>query len=297
MKMGGKDAMHFTMQVCSVTNPFCPESIGARWPDNSYTKSVGWSMTDLTAELGTNGAGGCCALFFPEGCVAQGSVTGTTATFTGSMSFMQNWPTGVVRYRITSWGLRVSTQLSPMTVSGMVRIRLFSPLNGSFFNTTSVTSNMADASHDIPLARLVGKDGFIIPAPLGDVNARQFRDIADFNPVIASYKNPGWQIAQVSISGGPASFAGAVFVNAFYNFELIFADGDAQTAFAQPPPENNLAVREASASVFSSVGNFFDGAVSAVDRLYNSKAARFAGKIGMAYMTKSPAPLLIRDVD
>lgn len=292
----GLEMMSYSMQVCSVTNPFCPEAIGARWPDNSYSKSVGWSITDLQAGLSCDASGNASMLIVPEGYYSSGTLAGTVSTNAATLVAFASWPANVVRYRITSWGFRLNSQLSPMTVAGMLRVRLFSPMNGSTLGTTSIVNNDCDNAYDIPLARVLNTDLHIIPSPLGD-NARYFRDIADFNTTLASYKNPGWQIVQIAVNGAAASTVSAINVSVFFNFEFIFADADPSIKFAQPPPRNNPAVQQGSASVFASIGNFIEGAASKVDALMNSKAARLAGKVGLSMLTKNPAPMMIRDVD
>jgi hypothetical protein len=294
-----KGSMSFAMGVCSLTNPFCPESVNSRWPDNSYTKSVGWSVTNMPQQLSANAAGDVNVLLFPEGYYSLGTLTGNSSA-NGALTAFTTWPTGTVRYRITSWGVRVSCQMTPMTASGMVRVRLFSPMGGTSLATTSIVSNLADASIDIPLARLINEDLFVIPAPLGD-NARFFRDTADFTTTLANYKNPGWQIVQLAINGAPASTTNALVFNIFYNLEFVFGDGDASMQFATPPPRNSPALQQGSASVIETVGNFLEGTAEKVDRIFKSKAFRLgtnmAAMAGAAY-TGNPKPLLaIRNMD
>lgn len=294
-----KGSMSFAMGVCALTNPFCPESINSRWPDNSYTKSVGWSVTNMPQNLSANAAGDVNILLFPEGYYSLGTLTGNSSANSALTAFTA-WPTGSVRYRITSWGVRVTCQMTPMTASGMVRVRLFSPMGGSSLATTSIVSNLADASIDIPLARLINEDLFVIPAPLGD-NARFFRDTADLSTTLATYKNPGWQIVQLAINGAPASTTNALTFNIFYNLEFVFGDGDASMQFATPPPKNSPALQQGSASVTEQVGNFLEGTAEKVDRIYQSKAFKLGANIAAmaaAAYTGDPRPMLaIRNMD
>lgn len=296
-------AMRFVMDVCSVTNPFCPESIAARWPDNSYTKSAGWSATAIPNGFSTDASGNASNLYLPDGQGSTASVSGTTATHT-AFGALFTQPSGTARYRVTTWGLKLTTSLSRYTAAGMVRVRLFSPIGGASLASISTTSTMADAIMDIPLSRLVGKDLFIVPAPLGD-NARLFRDTTPVT-TIANWVNPGWQVVSVSVTGGPISTAGVLEAQMFYNYEYVFADGDAQNAFAEPPPSNNVAVQNASASTLSSVGNFIEDTAGKVDSFFNSKTFKLlsnGAQFGAALYSRNPLAItasgaqLIRDVD
>ncbi len=293
-------AMRFAMDVCSVTNPFCPEAIAARWPDNSYTKSAGWSATALANSFISDANGNANTIYLPDGQGSAGTVTGTTsahASFTSLVTF----PSNVARYRVTSWGIKLTTSLSRFTAAGMVRVRLFSPIVGASLASISTTSVMADAVMDIPLSRLVGKDLFVVPAPLGD-NARLFRD-ATLVTAPASWVNPGWQVISVSVTGAPISTSGILEAQLFYNYEFVFTDGDAQNAFAEPPPTNNPLVQNGNASTLAQVGNFIEDAAGKVDSIFKSKAFKYL-RLGAATATRNPqliaaasAPILIQDAD
>lgn len=276
-KAAASAILSMAMQACSVTNPFCPEAIAARWPDNSYTKSVGWSMTAFQVTLANGASSTVSRMYFPD-YVLTGLDPSTYAypsitwNATGGSAF--SVPSNVARWRITSWGMRIGVTTSLLNTQGMLRVRLFSPLNGSTLGTTSATSNMADAEVDLPLARLVEHDVFVIPAPLG-INARLFND-ARSNTTLATWVNPGWQVVQITLDGLPVvAGSGSVNIGLFYNFEFVFADGDASTAFCQPPPADNPIVRKANATVFERVGNFVEGAADKVDKLFQSKALKY----------------------
>lgn len=260
--------------ACALTNPFCESSVGSRWPDDSYTKSVGWSVTNYPKNLDTTAAGSAMRIYFPD----QGApyadasgIAGTVGTFAGAYSMQSSPPANGVRFRITSWGLRIYSTLSPMNAQGVVRVRLLSPQTGSTLGTVDGATSLADACYDIPIARLLQQDFFVIPAPLG-TNARFFRDTTS-SATIASWQNPGWQVVVLSVFGAPASTT-AIFVNAFYNYEYVFADGDASTAFARAPPANSPLVRSVSATLMERIGNFATGTISALDKAYQTTAGR-----------------------
>jgi len=282
------------MQVCSVTNPFCPEAVGARWPDNSYTRSLTYSTMGYTKALTANAAGLGAVLYFGDGKYnineAATYVAGT-ATFSNATSFTGTWPTGVVRFRLTSFGVRVSSAYSPNTVSGMLRIRLYSPVAGASLTVTDPTSVLCDDQWDIPIARLTTKDVFVTSAPLGDM-ARQFKT-EPASTAISSWTNPGWQVIGVAVDGAPASAVGIINIQAYYHYEIVVGEADTQSSLATAPPPNNPVVREASAGVLARVGNFASGAASAVNRVFESSAGQFVAQGLLTYFTKKPPPMLM----
>lgn len=295
--------VEFVRDVCSVTNPFCPEAIGARWPDNSYTKSVGWSITDRQMSLGADAAGTAGVVFAGDlgAAYTLGSFSGATATWSANWSQLTAMPSNSVRYRLTSWGIKVSSNLSKFTAAGMVRVRLFSPISGATLGTSSINSNMADFAMDIPLSRVIEKDLFIVPAALGD-NARFFRANESYTSTVANWQNPGWQIVQIAAEGAPAS-VNVLNLSIFYNFELVFADGDASNAFAQPPPKPQPGVIKAVAGIVPMIGNAITGTAETVDRLYNTRVGQFVANnlanyfLGPGGTLARGTALAIRDVN
>jgi hypothetical protein len=266
MPMKGNMAM--ARGACSITNPFCPEAIGSRWPDNSYTKSVGWSITNRSGSLGSNASGsGSTLLTCDVGgySLTSSSVVGDVVTYPATFTPVTTFPSNAARYRITSWGIKINTLLSKMTAAGMIRIRLFSPIGGATLGVTSLSSPFADASLDLPVSRLVDKDMFIFAAPLGD-NARIFRDAAAVTSTVANWINPGFQVIQIGFDGAPVS-TGILNMSVFINYEIVFADGDSSNAYAQPPPANNLPLQQLSAYVQARTGNFIQGSGEMIDKV------------------------------
>jgi len=282
--------MSYAMQTCAVTNPFCPEAIGARWPDNSMTKSVGWSITGAPLTLSSDANGNSACLF--RGSQYQyvtGTTVGSTITYPGTCLAIVNPPTAVVRARLTSWGLKINCNLSKMTCTGVVRIRLFSPIDGTGLNSVDGNSVAADNALDIPLSRLIDKDFYIIPMPLGEIARLFSTDMLNSN-LDGTFQN-SWQVVQLFVAGAPVSTAGVLAVQFYYNYEFCFTDGSSTTAFAQPPPPNLPVVREANASVLSKVGNFIEGTAQKVDNFVKSSAAKYLAA-GAAYAFGGPAAAL-----
>lgn len=280
--------------VCSITDPFCPGANQGRWPDNSNTKSIAWNIVGQPIFLDTLANGGCAALFVPgrgASYTVATSITGTnvvgvfpdalTAVNSASLPSMS-------RFRITSWGLKVSCPLSRFTAQGTLAIRCFSPETFAGLSSIELMTSFADCMVDIPLQRIIDSDEYVVSMPLG-TDARLFRASAEAPTLLSTGLNLGWQVITVAGLGMPASTAGALSIYVYAHVEYTPADGDANYAFATPPPRSNLLLQETSASTLDKVGNFISGAASKVEALFQSKAVRTLATIGAGYATAGPA--------
>jgi len=273
--------MALAMGACSISNPFCPEAIGARWPDNSFTKSNSFSFSGERVSLTSNASGAASVLF--TAALSQqyyaGTMTGTTAAYTtgNGLGTFAN----ISRYRITSWGIKIQCASPMMTTTGTLNIRLFSPQLGTSLASINTVMYMADASYDIPMNRLIGNDIHVIPMPLG-VDARRFivPDAGTYN--ITSWTNPGWQAINVATSDALASTV-VCNVYCYYNYEFVPADGDILNAYAIAPPADSPLLRGANAGVLERVGNFIEGAATKVDNIFKSNAMKYIAAAGGAY--------------
>jgi hypothetical protein len=304
------DISHLVRGTCSITNPFCDEANGARWPDNSHTKSVSYDFKAVL-NLISDAAGFASQLFGPNINLnrSTGTNTGTSAVFV-SMSKFGNVAdlTAVSRYRLTSYGFRFYCTLPALTAQGTLHIRLFSPEAYASLGTVDFTTVNADVSYDIPVSRVMNKDVYILCAPLGD-EARLWHPL-DTVANLANLTNIGWQICLVGVSGAPLSTSGVVSVESFYHYEVINDDSSALQLFAHAPPRNNPTLQAASAYTLENIGNKIEGAASTVDKFFQSKAVKYlstglaiafggpaAGAASYGAISAGQSRQMIRDVD
>lgn len=278
-------SMSMAMQVCAVTNPFCAEAKGARWPDNSYTKSVGISF-EASSILTTdpNGTVSQLLLTGERPMVADGTITAGIAAY-NSMNLFPGLSgiTGLARWRLTSCGVRINCVSTRMNTAGRLRLRLFSPMNGGSLASVALNTIYADSMLDIPLSRLIEKDVFVIPMPLGDVARLYNTASAPYEPgPISGWLNPGWQVLQIAVEGGQVDTP-CVGITVYYNYEYVFDDASNFQLLAQPPPSNSLAIQQANAGVLASVGNFVEGSAQRLDSFVQSSAFRWFGTAAAAY--------------
>jgi len=273
--------MAFSMQTCGVSNPFCPQANGARWPDNSYTKSLTFDVCGEKSTFTTSATGTGGFLFLPSytGFVGAGSYLAPNFTYS-TLSALSSYPT-MGRWRLTSWGIKLQAPTSKLNTAGTLTIRLFSPSAGSSITSINAGTTMADSMMTIPLSRLCDEDLFVIPMPLGD-DAREWRN-TDTITQVNTFVNPGWQVIEVNTTDATASTV-ALNCYSYMHFEFVPYDGDVLYSYADAPPKNNLMVREGNASVLERIGNFVEGGAAKVDKLFQSKALKyFAAAAGAAF--------------
>jgi len=282
----GSMAVH---NICSVSDPFCAGARGAKWPDANRTRTLAWSVPGFVLALGSDAAGRVSSLFLPNATATQAStsaLTATDATYTDALNFPVSAPT-LARWRITSWGLRITSPLSRMTATGTCHIRLFSPDSFSSLGVVPFATTMCDNMLDIPLQRLIDQDEYIIPMPLG-TDARLFRDTSEMPSLLSTGKNCGWQVVNVAVTGAPVSTPGVINVYLYYNIEYTAPDGDTAYAFSTPPPPSSPLVQQGTSSVLDRVGNFISGAASKVEALFQNKAAQYVASGVAGYLTAGP---------
>lgn len=282
-------------QACTLSNPFCPEADQARWPDGATSRSVCYNLrSQQNVDTGSTGLGCTIVLGdlsypfnFPTAMTGS-SVTANATNVASGVTF----PTGIVRYRLTSWGVKVDCVSPPMTTQGKVHVRLYSPMTGSTLGTFSPTTYSADNWLDVTMASLIEKPLFIFPSPLG-IEAREFRDPSAITATLANWQNPGWQVVTVSIIGGPVSTT-PVTLTLFAHYEVIFADGDPSTTFATPPPTPAIAVQQTVPTVLQQVGGFIQTGANNVDAVYQTKAGKALMDWGAGAIARRAGSVLSR---
>lgn len=292
--------MHLAMQTCGVTNPFCPEAIGSKWPDNSNTKSVPWSILGPIIPISSDAQGKGAVLFLPVGTYKSGIVNpaagNTTTDFsTGSTAGFAT-PPSISRYRVTSWGIKMTSPASKMVAAGTVHLRIFSPEQGTTLTSVDITTPFADFREDVPIQRLIDKDGYVFPMPLG-IDARMFTEGSAVcsTSTVGAFVNNGWQVVCVGLTGAPASTAMLTF-QPYFHFELILPDGDGGNAYATKPPAPSPLVQEANANLLQKVGNFIEGGAKATNNFLDSEAYKLISRFLPGYWG-GPRQRAIKDLD
>jgi hypothetical protein len=243
----GTASMRVHEMVCAVTDPFCPAALGSKWPDgnNNRTLSV---PAHGRAVLSCDVNGNACILILPGYTYqyATATVAGSTPTYAVLGSFAAV-VTGAQQYRIVSWGVRMRSLATPMTASGMVRIRVANILSGQNIvaNPIDTVGYNVEDSWDQSLASTddvtyVGRRTSEL-SPFNDVTMANFNNtvsgwfmIPGTGPAVLSPYLP----VQISVTGGPASTS-ALDLEFYFHYEVTFnATSQLEQLLTKPIPAN-----------------------------------------------------------
>lgn len=105
----------FTHQVCGLTDPFCNDAIGSKFPDDSSTRTLPYTRRGRVT-MNSDASGDLAYVFNPQyvyepftyASVRTGSAV-TSWADSGAASVMPN----VTKYRIVSCGFRLKSVLAP----------------------------------------------------------------------------------------------------------------------------------------------------------------------------------------
>lgn len=272
--MMGEATMALAMKACAITNPFCPEAIGSKYPDNSFVKTLTYDILGVPTAINCDSGGNAAQLWVGDIYQASPATVGTwpAVTFTTLLA-MQAIPTACTTYRLTSWGLQFSCLGTKMNTKGMLRVRLYSALKGTSFGAMDARTTLADECYDIPLSKLIDTSLFVFSKPLG-TNARLFRDANAVTATIANWVNPGWQSIVAAVDGAEAS-SSTVEIKPFYHFEYVPDESSVLSAYATKPPPANLALQQVAEGTLEKTGSFIEGVAKTVDKIAQSSAFKY----------------------
>lgn len=217
-------------RICSLNDPFCPAANGMKLLDANPIRTIPYQYHQRF-NLTTDASGNVAQLFLPGLTYAfstAGTVTGSSAVFTtllagGVFSNVQN-------YRIVSYGLIFRKVTTPLTSSGMVRFRIFSPTTGAPLTTVDTGTYNCSHYHDVPLA-VCNEQTVIIPKT--DESYKFWRSPATTNPTanVTDWVSPGFAAVLVSVTGGPVTTT-VVDCEVVINYEIILSDSDGSMQLA-----------------------------------------------------------------
>lgn len=270
------------MGVCAITNPFCDESKGSRWPDDSSAHSVAIPVR-YRAPIYVGASGNAAFLFTAQairpqalGTVVGNSVTGWTPNGIGAAAIFYK-SSGV---RVVSGGIKFVSTLAPMTASGSVTFIELPPNSDSDPDTGStpfadyVGLDLTNQNRATYLTTALRNDNAIYSLfrPQGS-EARSFNSLVDMIDdvgVAKTYDTFDWTSQVVYIQGAPPSST-VGFVDYFLNVEVSFDVLSELSLFARPAPASNPSLIQASQALLRSP-NVHVGDDSSVDNEFMSRA-------------------------
>lgn len=272
---------HLVSMVCGVTDPFCPHSSGAKYPDNSSARTLTYTRRGLM-KLDTSGGSilGTQAWYwhpqFYNEPIAPASLISAAGVVTGWSPFPSVAPiAGVTAYRIVSSGFTLKNISNLMTTDGLISLRSWAKPDGAEFAIVDTTSFSASAAYDVPL--LDCKDVATITQRSTRL-PQAFVDTDDDRGVVTNTTDNGFLPVTILLS---AASTNKVYMSWVINYELVFDDSSGLAQLATNPPLNNPLITQAAAAVTSSVGTIFSRSASAIGDVIVRKAAQaVAGLLG-----------------
>lgn len=219
--------MHIAHEVCSITNPFCPESRNSKWPDQSGCQTLSVPVR-MRYNMTTDASGRTGAVFtsrystgiIPGTVDASGVFTWNHAGTAYSMLPYAPAFTEADTFRVVSLGVKVTPITSAMNSQGIINMIELPPADDLFdYATFSTRTKNYPTYESLPLKSSQSLYG--IARPTGNT-AREFHntyiDVPDSNGIVPFSTND-WSSLCVSVDGGAPNTAVAI-CDIYYNLEV-----------------------------------------------------------------------------
>lgn len=283
-------------KACGLVDPFCIHAIGARYPDDSSTRTVPFSFHS-SVNVTTDANGNATLLWSPQYAFAPTTTATTTGPgVTGWNAFAAIGLVGDVKqYRIVSSGFIIRSIAAPLNASGLVQIRTWSDQDNTSIATCTLNGYNGSYSADIPL-RIC--DDVAVITPHSSAMPQTFYNDANDSATVVNKQANGFVPVTVFITGAPINFTVAV-IEYFINYELTFIPGSGSAQMATPPPAANPVLSSVANHMTSTVQPIVKRGVAALGSMIVDKAITgFAAMLGgPAAGMAAHAAYAIRDVD
>lgn len=278
-------------KICGLNDPFCDHSMTAKYFDMGKQRTLSYPFRQ-TDSYQVNASGTQSWLFLPNywnrWWYIAGSITAGVASFSGA-AVPIGLLAGVASYRITSAGLKLTVISNANTTAGMLRIRSFGMKDSTRFGSINIGTRNCAESMDIAL--VPGAETAVAFKRIDDSAKNLFTPdstLVSGSASILNWQSPGWGAILVSIEGAPASSV-CLDIEQYFNYELVFDDGEGLQMIASPTPSNVPRLNDAVSLVSSETKAFVKGGVQEFGRQIINRAiqATVGGLVGM--VTKNPS--------
>lgn len=253
---------HHVRAVCSITDPFCPASKNAKYPDgtmgNTLTQQVRGNYT-----LTSSGSGNYAMSFVPSlpfGYLAAVAATATSntlaAAYTRYSSGSTLFDTYGQNYRVVSMGVIIRCIASATTASGTLTLG-----SGPALPVNQVLTLGQELYNEVIIKAIQpGMEVTWIATPIGP-GAR------DFSAPTTSV-NPSsvidWNVLTIEVAGAPINTA-MLSIEWFINVEFNLATTSALSSIAKPNPPKSDVAMTALSKTQNSIGSFIEGGIAEVE--------------------------------
>lgn len=273
----GGHKMALVHQICGITDPFCNHAKGAKYPDNSSSRTLPYPLR-ARGGLSTTAAGIGGFLWHPQ--YSFSPIT-YPSSYAGSVMSLNNFPiqtlvAGPSTYRIVTSGFIVRNICAPLTASGMVHIRWFANPSGAHYGSVDGLTYNCSNSIDIPLQDC---KELVVITTRSPRMPQLFNEVVNDTGVVTTIIDNGFCPITVYVDGCPATTS-VLDIEYLINYELTFPDSDGLSMLGTPPPPANALVTQAAAVVTSSLKtSFFKGIDRAKDYMVKAAATAIIAKI------------------
>lgn len=280
-------------RVCGLSDPFCEHARGAKYMDESSTKTLSYTIEENFV-MGTNASGLDGMLFCPSvvysSLVTPNSLTGTQLNFTTNRAAVVPLLTGVSKFRIVSAGYKIKCIAPALTASGVVYLRTFAVEDSSAMSTIPGATYACSSYMDIPLVDC--KDVTVIIPHTSQVPQHFYvPSLISPSPTVTAWSAPGFCPTTICVSGGPASTP-VLHITYVMHVEYTFADGEALALAATPPPKMNDMVLRVAGQVTSDPTTTYETSSSKLAKRIEDKALAALEKFGEMALTSAVGLLM-----
>lgn len=284
------------MEVCAITNPFCDESKGSKWPDGSSAYSVALPVR-FRVPVTASGDGTTNLLFTSNysRMVYRGAYnpldTNIMTSWDGVSVSAPAFLSQADGVRLVSGGIKFTSTLSPMEASGSVTFIELPPndLDASIAAYLPFDVQKQNRATYVTQALRDNNSMYSIFRPQG-TTARAFQDTNDPDAAGGvTFSTFDWTSLVVHVEGAPTTRT-VGFVDVFLNYEVSFDASSDLSVFAQPAPIENKALVSISQNI-TRVANVYRGDDKAVDDTFMAKASRALSNAGSFLLHNAPNAL------
>lgn len=268
------------MQLCAITNPFCDESKGSRWPDGSTAYSVAIPIRWRT-QISTDGGGNAAMLFTSN--YARSAFDAVWGTFPGVLNWfgksvgtptIMNAAEGV---RVVSGGCKFVSTLAPMTASGSVTMIELAPNEEEDGPSAGLDLTIQNRATYVTLPLRQDSALYGTFRPQGP-EARGFNDYQPSTLANPTFETFDWSQLVYFVTGAPSNTV-VGFIDYYLNVEVSFNVVSDMSIFARPAPPMNIELTKASQQM-TTTQNFHVGNDATVDDGFMSRAGNFLYSTG-----------------
>jgi hypothetical protein len=286
----GTNIIEMAHAICSVTNPFCPESRNSKWPDASANQTLSIPVRQRI-NLTTDAEGEVSKIFtsaYPAGVLNGVTVAGVFDTnITTNYSPVFDDADSV---RLVSGGIKVTPITSAMNSQGIINILELPPADDIFTEYALVDTTLKNFATYESLPLKSDKSIYSILRPSGPL-AREFHIPQTTSDIVITTND--WSSVCVNVTGGAVSTVVAV-VDIYMNFEVTVGVTSSLGFITTRPPGLSNRIIQGSTAITLHTGTY-KGSDDSVDQSFMSKAFGYLKSAGSFLFTnrKSVARLAL----